>query len=180
MAGDADFRSCLLSWAVMPPPVRLTGRNRAPDETIARLERALARFRRQGPLEDHLRAQAVLDAVSKVSCAILIVNNHGRYVTVNDEAVALTGYARSELLRMSVWDITPGARKAQGRALWREFIATGRMRGSYEIRRKDGEHVRAEYVALANVVPGLHVSALVPAPKRRTRAPTKRTPLPER
>ena len=143
-------------------------RRHSPEETSARLERAVARFRRHGAVEDNLRAQAVLDAVSTVSCAILIANNHGRYVTVNDDAVALTGYTRPELLRMSVWNLTPGARAAQGRALWREFIEKGRMRGLYEIVRKDGEHVRAEYVALANVVTGLHVSALVPVRRRRT------------
>lgn len=173
IAGINNVVSAKMPAAQSAP--RRKSRNCAPDETIARLERALAKFQRQGALQDNLRAQAVLEAVSMVSCAILIANNHGRYVTVNDDAVALTGYARSQLLRMSVWDITPGARAAQGRALWREFIEKGRMRGVYEIRRKDGEHVRAEYVALANVVRGLHVSALVPVPERRTTAPTKRS-----
>jgi PAS domain S-box-containing protein len=135
----------------------------------------LAKLRGQGPFADNLRAQTVLEAVSKVSCAILIANNHGRYVTVNDDAIALTGYARSELLRMSVWDITPGTRAAQGRGLWREFMEMGRLRGVYEIRRKDGEHVRAEYVALANVLPGVHVSALVPIEIRKPTAPAKRS-----
>ena len=77
-------------------------------------------------------------------------------------------FAEVLVLRMSVWDITPGARVAQGRALWREFVEKGRLRGVYEIRRKDGTNVRAEYVALANVLPGLHVSALVPTTKRST------------
>lgn len=160
--------------AAVQSSTRGNNRSRTPDQTIARLERALTRFQRGGALQENLRAQAVLDAVSNVSCAILVANDHGRYITVNDDAIALTGYSRLELLRMSVWDITPGARAAEGRALWRAFIEGGRLRGTYEIRRKDGEHVRAEYVALANVMPGVHVSALVPARKSGTTGARKR------
>ena len=35
--------------------------------------------------------------------ALLIANNSGRYVDVNDLATRLTGFSRAELLRMSVW-----------------------------------------------------------------------------
>jgi len=34
------------------------------------------------------------------------------------------------------------------------------MRGRYQIRRKDGAVISARYVAIANVLPGIHVSAL--------------------
>ena len=103
----------------------------------------------------------MLDAVANVPCAILIANNRGRYVTVNDAAVTLTGYSRAELLRMSVSDLTPAPRADEGQTLWRRFLEDGRMRGIYDIQRKDGSSVRVEFVALANVVEGLHLSALI-------------------
>jgi hypothetical protein len=36
------------------------------------------------------------------------------------------------------------------------------MAGRYALRRKDGSVVAAQYVAIANVLPSVHVSALVP------------------
>lgn len=144
------------------------GGNNAALRTIDQLERALAelpRHDRRSEDNDRASAQTVLKAVANVPCAILIANNSGRFVTVNDAAVALTGYARGELLRMSVWDLTPPPGLSEGRTLWRKFLEQERMRGTYEIRRKDGSSARTEYVALANVVPGLHLSALIHAGK---------------
>lgn len=106
------------------------------------------------------QAQVLLEAVKHAPCAILVANTFGRYVSVNEAASALTGYSRPELLRRSVWDVTPPPRVGIGRIMWRAFLERRRMRGTYVIRRKDGTHVRARYVAIANVVRGLHVSAL--------------------
>jgi hypothetical protein len=49
-------------------------------------------------------------------------------------------------------------------ALWREFIARGVQEGRFRIRCRDGHAVDTQYCAIANVAPGLHVSALSPAP----------------
>jgi PAS domain S-box-containing protein len=131
---------------------------------MARLERALRRLEPQGRrAEDTLRqrTELVLETVAGVPCAILIANERGRYIAVNAEAVALTGFSQTELLRMSVWDLTPGTRLRLGQRLWADFLRRGRMRGKYPIRRKDGTVVRSPYVAIANVLPGVHMSALV-------------------
>jgi hypothetical protein len=34
-----------------------------------------------------------------------------------------------ELLRRSVWDLTPDAHRGRGQAMWRAFLARGRMAG---------------------------------------------------
>lgn len=105
-----------------------------------------------------------------ISVAVLIANDHGRYIDANAAAVSLTGYSRAELVKMDLSQLTPDGAGALGPKLWRAFLRRGRMRGTYKLRRKDGAIVRTRYVAVANVLPGVHVSALtVPRLDRRTR-----------
>jgi PAS domain S-box-containing protein len=142
-----------------------TGRRR-PDlsaRTIRGLTRALAEVEvasRRPELTLQRRARAVLRSLRNLPVAILIANDRGRYVDVNRAAAVLTGYTRRELLTCSVWDLTPNMRQPLGQWLWREFLARGRMSGIYLIRRRNGTIVRARYVAVANVLPGVHASAL--------------------
>jgi PAS domain S-box-containing protein len=114
------------------------------------------------------RAEAVLEAVRKIPAAVLIANNRGHFIDANAAATDLTWFSRRALLRMSVWDLTPLPRQDLGQRLWQEFLARGRMSGEYQIRRQDGQLMKARYVAVANVLPGVHVSALVPAGDRHT------------
>ena len=137
-----------------------------PSLTVARvmkrLARALAGLEQQRTAEGatRSRAEALLEQAADMPVALLIANNSGRYIDVNDHATRLTGYSRAELLRMSVWDLTPTPDKAAGRKMWRQFLETERMAGTYPLCRKDGKQVRADFRAWANVLPGLHVSAL--------------------
>jgi PAS domain S-box-containing protein len=144
---------------------------------IRQLERALDRLVERRAPEDVLRqrAEIVLAQIASVSAAVLIANDHARYIDLN-AACALTGYTRPELLRMNLWDLTPERSSRVGQKLWRAFRQRGRMRGSYHLRRKDGSMVRVRYVAVADVLPGIHVSAMTtPALTRaRTRGPRKR------
>src|SRR6476646_10814832 len=131
--------------------------------TIRRLTQVLAEIEVEsgGPeLTLQRRARAVLKSLKNLPVAILIANDRGRYVDVNRAAAVLTGYTRRELLTCAVWDLTPDPRQTLGRRLWRGFLERGRMSGIYQIRKKDGALVRARYVAVANVLPGVHVSAL--------------------
>ena len=114
-------------------------------------------------LENRNRAHELLQRLGDVPVAMLVANNQGRYVDANAAAVFLTGYPRRELLRCSVWDLTPASRLGTGEALWRTFLSRERMAGRYRLRRKNGRVVEARYVAIANVLPGVHVSALATA-----------------
>lgn len=140
--------------------------------TIDQLQQALAKVQRSArrPEDDaRARAHTVLEAVANLPFAVLIANNNGRFIMTNDAAVTLTGYTRAELLRMSVWDLTPSPNLSAGLTLWRQFLVEQpRMTGIYELRRKDGSHVRAKYIAVANVVPGLHLSALTHSGRQAT------------
>jgi PAS domain S-box-containing protein len=146
---------------------------------MAKLAKALAGLETQPTADRTVRARAetLLEHAADMPVALLIANNSGRYVDVNPLATRLTGFTRAELLHMSVWDLTPTPSAAAGRLMWREFLQAGRMAGRYAICRKDGSKVRADFRAWANLLPGVHVSALAtpqllrgaPASSRRQR-----------
>jgi len=125
------------------------------------------------------RAEALLAYLSDVPIAILLANNRARYIDANEHAVALTGYTRVELTSMGLMDLTPNPHASISRTLWRAFLRRGRMAGEYALRRKDGTIVAAQYVAIANVLPSVHVSALVPISSATT-ASRRRRATPER
>jgi len=146
---------------------------------MTRLAAALARVAAQRTSDRTIRsrAEALLDEGGHMPVALLIANNSGRFIDVNDHATRLTGFDRAELLRRSVWDLTPRPSVAEGRRLWQEFLGAGHMAGRYTLCRKDGSTVRADFRAWANVLPGVHVSALAtPALLRGAMTRVRRTP----
>jgi len=149
--------------------------SRTPASSIRSLEHALATLAGKAPPEDVTRARAetLLHYLAAVPVPILIANNRARYIDANPLAVKLTGYPRKELTQLSLWDLTPNPNRRLGARLWRNFLKRGRMAGEYVLTRKDGTFVTAKYLAVANVLPGVHVSALVPltpvTPRRKRR-----------
>ena len=110
--------------------------------------------------------------------ATLVADDQGRYVAANDAACRLLGYTREELLRLSVWDLTPDPHEVEGLILWKDFIELGVQAGVYWLARKDGSMVEVAYQARANVAPRRHVSRLVPhdslnEPFERSRFPRR-------
>jgi PAS domain S-box-containing protein len=129
---------------------------------IADLRAALTGIDRTTTADRILRAEAhtLLRGLARLPVALLVVNNHARYIDANRAATILTGYSRQELLRLSVWDLTPPAERTGGQAQWRSFLRRGELSGTYRLQTKTGGIVKASFFAAANVLPGLHVSAL--------------------
>lgn len=92
--------------------------------------------------------------------AVLFADNTGRYIGANPAASELTGYSRRELLSSSVFDITPPVDEKDITLLWRAFLRTGRQGGDIVIHRRDGTQVSGRYMAVTNVIPGVHVSVM--------------------
>lgn len=92
--------------------------------------------------------------------AVLFADNTGRYIGANPAASELTGYSRRELLSSSVFDITPPVDEKDITLLWRAFLRTGRQAGEIVIHRRDGAQISGRYMAVTNVIPGVHVSVL--------------------
>jgi PAS domain S-box-containing protein len=94
---------------------------------------------------------------------LTLADDAARYVAAAGGARELTGYEPQELLSLSVWDLTPPQEASTSEGCWRSFLASGTKEGRYTLRRRDGAAVEAQYCQIANVVPGLHVSAIAQA-----------------
>lgn len=116
-----------------------------------------------GPTIDTRALMARAAARSGDNIALMLADEAGHYVATAGSARELTGYEPQELLSLSVWDLTPPPDVSSGEGLWNSFIASGRQEGRYLLRRRDGQPIEAQYCAIANIVPGLHVSAIAAA-----------------
>jgi PAS domain S-box-containing protein len=105
--------------------------------------------------QNRRRLQALFDNSME---AILIADDDARFVDANPAACELFGYSREQLVQLTIWDLTPEETRERGRRAWREFLATGRWSGEYTVQRQDGTHFEVEFRAVANFVPGLHLS----------------------
>jgi PAS domain S-box-containing protein len=120
--------------------------------------REVVRSGGESPIKTRLRM-----AIQKMSVPVVVTDDQARFVLVNDAALELTGYSERELLRLSVPDITAASDEPHTDALWNAFQSHGQQHGRYDIRTKDGASVTVEYVAIANIASGMHLSVMTPA-----------------
>ena len=92
--------------------------------------------------------------------AILMADEELCLVESNPAGCALTGYTRDELLQLRVQDLTPASNQDLLARLWQELMSAGALDAEYELLRKDGTIIVAEFRAVANVVPGVHFAIL--------------------
>ncbi len=91
---------------------------------------------------------------------ILVADNNGNFIQVNDTACRILGYSRDEFHKLNVIDITHKPMRSYGRKKWEDFIETGTDEGEYQLISKSGEIIFTEYRAVANIQPGKHLSIL--------------------
>ncbi|MBL8796700.1 MAG: PAS domain S-box protein [Planctomycetia bacterium] len=106
--------------------------------------------------EGQRRLQALFDNALD---AILLTDAEGRYVDANPAACALFGYSKEELLQKYAWEMAEPEHRAGYRQAYAEFVATGTSVGDFRVLCKDGSICEVEYRAVANVLPGLCLSA---------------------
>jgi PAS domain S-box-containing protein len=99
--------------------------------------------------------------------AILLADDQARYVDANPAACELLGLSRDEVLRRTVWDVTPPPNGDLGREAWQAFLRAGKQSGDYQLLRKDQTAVEVEYRAVANIQPGVHLSVLRDVTERK-------------
>lgn len=97
--------------------------------------------------------------------AMILADDDGAYIDANPAACTLTGYDRHELLGMHARDLTgttdgESSPPVDARAMWDQFLAAGAMAGEFTVRRKDGSTVETDFRAVANIVPGVHLSTM--------------------
>jgi PAS domain-containing protein len=90
----------------------------------------------------------------------LVADDSGAYIDANAAALALTGFTRAELMHRTVGDLTAPSDAPVEERLWRSFLRSAHQRGSYALRRKNGEVIQVHYDAYTGIAPGVHVSFL--------------------
>jgi PAS domain S-box-containing protein len=119
-------------------------------------------------ITDRVRVLAALgESQRRMQClfettqdAILFMDDDGRCVDANPAACALLDSSREQLIQMTIWDITPPPNLELGRKQWRAFLDSGRQAGEYTLSRRNGTTVETDYRAVANILPGLHLSVM--------------------
>lgn len=90
--------------------------------------------------------------------AITITNNEGCYIDANQAACELFGTSKEELLRSSIANFAdPHLEIAQ---VWQQFLQQGSMKGEFRLHRPDSTIRDTEFAAIANYIPGHHLSIL--------------------
>uniref|UniRef100_B8HRN4 histidine kinase n=1 Tax=Cyanothece sp. (strain PCC 7425 / ATCC 29141) TaxID=395961 RepID=B8HRN4_CYAP4 len=90
--------------------------------------------------------------------AILIADDQGCYLDANPAACQLLGLSKAELLSSCVADFADPA--VEITQLWQKFIRQGQMLGEFRLRCPDGTVRQTEFAAIANFIPGRHLSIL--------------------
>ncbi|GAC1545279.1 MAG: hypothetical protein NVS2B9_12510 [Myxococcales bacterium] len=109
--------------------------------------------------------------------AMLIADDNRRYIDANPAASALLGVEREQLLGRRIDDFAEIDGDVD--AIWKRFLVEGRLDGDFALRRPDGERREVEFRAIANVVPGEHLSVIRDVTEQR-RAEAQSATLRER
>jgi PAS domain S-box-containing protein len=101
-------------------------------------------------------------AFERVRNPMLIVDDQRRYVTANAPACGLLGMASEELPWHRIDDFTPVQDRKRLAEQWDAFLVNGGMEGWFHLCLPDGSLVPIEFSATANVLPGRHLSVVMP------------------
>ena len=88
--------------------------------------------------------------------AILIVNDEGLYVDVNQSLCDLLQKTREELIGSPLAPYIPADRMKEAEDAFRTLVATGHYEGEFPMRAGDGTILELEWRSIGNFVPGLH------------------------
>ncbi|GEM_PF-5788317 len=155
-----------------------------PQEILSAIESALAAAGTSKPasfaVEEYEREhkRVLLDKVSEQERrlralfdnaldAIFFADNNGRCVDANPAGCNLLGYTHDELLRLTVWDLTPASHREAVHEAWRKFIAGARQSGECEVVCKDASTRFVEYRAVANILPDTHMAVMQDITERK-------------
>jgi PAS domain S-box-containing protein len=98
--------------------------------------------------------------IDRLQAAIFAVDNEGHCIAASRGATMLTGYSRRQLLKTSVFQSGfAGGQVSNER--WRRFLANRQFTGTTRFINRAGEEVTVHAAAVAEILPGVHVAALV-------------------
>lgn len=104
----------------------------------------------------------IAELFSRSQLAMLLADDHRFYVDVNLPACELLGLSREQVIGSQVEDLSPPELRDQIPGMFAAFVKAGTQSGPFTMIRSDGAEVQCSYSASANIVPGVHLSILVP------------------
>ena len=110
-----------------------------------------------------MQASLLGEAVDAADIAILVSDEDGRCIAVNQRACDLLGYSRDELLRLRVTDV---AQHEDARGDFEAMIARGELKGRTTVVRKDGSELNLRHRSSETTIASLpyYVAVLWPEP----------------
>lgn len=90
----------------------------------------------------------------------LLVDDNGRSLDANPAVVRLTGYSVDELRGMTVADLSADPQQDDATVAFPDLREGGRVEGEWRLRRADGGVIETRFQAVADIVPGVHLSIL--------------------
>jgi PAS domain S-box-containing protein len=103
------------------------------------------------------------EALMSGRSAVLVTDDEGRYLAVNDSATELLGYSRDEIVELNAHDVSMSSEEEIAE-VYAMLSRTRSLQRTARLRRKDGVVGTIGYVALESVVAGLPVVVSVTAP----------------
>ena len=98
---------------------------------------------------------------------MVMVDSRRRYVGVNRAARLRLRLSLDELRTFVIGDLTPGPRTEVMEQAWTRLLDVGSVAGGYPVDASDGSRLEIVYCGLANILPGLHLIAFMPADELR-------------
>jgi PAS domain S-box-containing protein len=112
--------------------------------------------------EPLVQASLLGEAIDPGPVAILVADEDGCYVAVNQFACEMLGYSREELLELHVADVAPGKQAARDYAA---IVAGQHAEGVQKLVRKDGSTFQFQYRTRETRVAGMTVYLAVGSPE---------------
>lgn len=98
--------------------------------------------------------------------AFLLADDEGCYVDANPAAARLTGYSVEQLRGMAVADLSVAEDEDTVAAGVARLRSGGRLEGAWRLRRADGQVLDTRLNAVADIVPGVHLSVVTDVTER--------------
>lgn len=99
--------------------------------------------------------------------AILVADDNGNYFDANSAVSKMIGYSLEEIKSMSVKELIAPENLEKAITKWDEFIKHKTQSGEIELVAKGGSTIICEYRAVADFIPGYHLSVLTDITDRK-------------
>jgi DNA-binding NarL/FixJ family response regulator len=100
---------------------------------------------------------------SRTLIPMTLIDSDRVQVDANRPARLLLRLSLEELRKLRIDDLTPAEAVPTLNAAWNRLLRFGTVAGLYNSRLADGSELRTVYAAIANVLPGRHLTVFMPA-----------------